>query len=148
MQLFTTPINSPLLIALTIVYALCAAITTFDTRIIQAKRHHYLAPDDAYVPEWTGLFAILLWATWLAIFLLNWWYAPLLFVIKFVLKVLPVLENIGAFLLLPVVGAKTASAVNVVAREQAKAAKGLKEMEKHWNQQAQNHSETHQDAKR
>jgi hypothetical protein len=128
MHLFHTPVSTPLLIALTIVYAICAAITTFDTRIIQAKKHGYLRESDAQVPSWTGLFGILLWATWVAIFLLSWWYALLLFVIKFVLKVLPVLENIGALLLTPLVGMKTASAVNIVAREQKKAAKELKNL--------------------
>lgn len=72
MQLFTTPISSPALISLTVIYAICAAITTFDIRIIQAKRTGFLSPNDAYVPEWTGFFGWLIWLTWLAIFLLNW----------------------------------------------------------------------------
>lgn len=128
MHLFHTAVSSPTLIILTIVYAICAAITTFDTRIIQAKKGGYLAENEAHVPVWTGFFGIIMWLTWVAIFLLNWWYALALFVIKFILKVVPVLENVGAVILLPVVGKETAAAVNVVGRQQKQAAKSLKAM--------------------
>ena len=128
MHLFNTPFGSPFFIVLTVIYFLCEAISTFDTRIIQAKRQGFLAADASYVPAWTGWFAILGWLTFLGLFLLNWKGAILLFVIKFVLKVLPVLENIGALLLLPVVGRETASSVNIIAREQKKAAAALKAM--------------------
>ena len=130
MELFNTPISSPILIALTVVYAVCAAITTFDTRIIQAKKNGFLGKDEAQVPEWTGLFGILMWLVWIGVFLLNWKYALIIFGVKFILKLLPVLENLGALLLRPVVGKETASAVNVMGREQNKAAHTLKKLEK------------------
>jgi hypothetical protein len=118
------------LIALTVIYFICACVTTFDTRIIQAKKNGYLKENEAHVPVWTGIFGILMWLCWVAIFLLNWWYAFLLFAIKFVLKVLPILENIGALLLLPVVGKETAAAVNTVSKQQKHAANKLKQMER------------------
>jgi hypothetical protein len=123
MQFFSTPINSPLLITLTVSYGICAAITTFNARIIQAKQVGYLTRKKAYVPAWTGLFAILLWVTWTAIFLLNWRYALAVFVIKLALKNLYALENIGAWLFWPILDKETASAVNiaVIAADEIKA---------------------------
>ena len=50
------PINSPILIGLTIAFAVTASITTFDVRLIQAKRAGDLPPDEPLLPTWTGLF--------------------------------------------------------------------------------------------
>ena len=137
MHFFSTPINAPLLLSLTVIYGICAAITTFDTRILQAKQVGYLARNKAYVPAWTGFFAILLWAAWTAIFLFNWWYALALFVIKFALKELSVLEHIGALLLWPIVDKDTASAVNIAVM----AADEIKAMNHQWQSEikAMNH---------
>ena len=126
MNLFNTPTNMPIIIVLAIVYFVCAAITTFDTRIIQAKKAGFLPENESQVPEWTGLFGIVMWLAFTALFVLNWWFALVLFALKFILKVIPVLENIGAFLLLPIVGRKTAESVNIVAKEQRKASVKLK----------------------
>ncbi|SRR5258706_6154030 len=112
MQLFGTPINAPLLIALAVVYGMCAAITAFNACITQARHAGYLANSKAYLPARTGLFAFLLWATWIAIFLLNWWYALALFVIMFALKELSVLKHVGAWLLRPMFDEDTAGAVD------------------------------------
>lgn len=128
MELFNTPITSGVLIGLTVIYFICESISTFDTRIIQAKKQGFLAPNEAYVPNWTGIFAILGWIVFPAIFLLNWKYAILLFVIKFILKVFPMLENIGALIMLPFVGNKTARAVNIVSKKQKKAGQKLKQL--------------------
>ncbi len=128
--MFNTPLSSPVYIGLLVVYFICESISTFDTRIIQAKKNGFLREDEAFVPQWTGIFAILGWLSFLGLILLNWKIAIAVFIIKFILKVAPVLENIGALLLLPVVGKETASAVNVMSREQNKAAKSLKAMSK------------------
>ncbi len=128
--LFNTPLSSPIYIGILVVYFICESISTFDTRIIQAKKNGFLRNDEAIVPEWTGLFAILGWLSFIALLLLNWKIAIAVFIIKFILKVVPVLEIIGALLLLPVVGKKTASAVNAMGKEQNKAAKSLKRIAK------------------
>lgn len=125
-QLFHTAINSPILITLIGIYFLSEAISTFDTRIIQAKKNGYLHNDAAQVPQWTGFFAIFAWLSLLALIILSWKFAILVYVVVFILKALPVMENIGAFLLLPIVGKDTAWSVNIVAKEQNKAAKALK----------------------
>jgi hypothetical protein len=101
MELFNTPPSSPLVIILTVAYFLVASITTFDIRMIQAKRQGVLPPDEPMPPAWVAVLYWLLWAIFIGLFFLNWKYALLLFVIKFVLKVLPVLETIGNILMRP-----------------------------------------------
>lgn len=131
-ELFTTPASTPLVTGLTVLYLLCTAISTFDTRIIQAKKAGFLHQDDAQIPEWTGLFGIIASLSILGIILLNWKFAIALIVVKFILKVLPILENIGAFLLTPLVGKEAAAKVNIIAQEQKKASKALQAMEAEW----------------
>jgi hypothetical protein len=92
---------TPLIVGLTIAYFLVASVTTFDLRLTQAKRQGTLPPDEASLPEWVGLFAWMQWAIFLALLYLNWKYALVLFAVKFVLKVLPVLEIVGNILMSP-----------------------------------------------
>ena len=94
---WTTP-----LIVLTVVYFLVASITTFDIRLIQAKRDGTLPPEEPDLPEWVGLFNFVLWGIWITLLIMDWKYAFAVFVVKFVLKVLPVLETIGNVLLVPI----------------------------------------------
>lgn len=100
-SLFATPINSPIVIILTILYFITSAITTFDIRMIQAKRDGRLPPNEPMLPSWTGLIAWLDWGIIIALLFLNWKYAIVVFIIKFILKVLPVLETIGNLLMSP-----------------------------------------------
>ncbi|PIP17636.1 MAG: hypothetical protein COX43_03255 [Parcubacteria group bacterium CG23_combo_of_CG06-09_8_20_14_all_35_9] len=99
--LFNTAINSPIIIILTVLYAITSSITTFDIRLIQAKRDGTLPPDEPMLPAWTGLFGWLGWGIAIALIFLNWKYAIFVFVIGFILKVLPVLETIGNILMSP-----------------------------------------------
>lgn len=92
---------SLLIIGLTVAYFFVASISTFDLRLIQAKRDGTLPPDEPDLPKWVVVFDWLMWAIWLALAYLNWKYALVLFVIKFILKVLPVLETIGNILMSP-----------------------------------------------
>lgn len=101
MELFNTSPSQPILIVLTIIYFIFESISTFDTRIIQGKKNGTLPPDEPEPPEWTGFFGILSWLIWPIIFFLNWKYALLIFAIKYVLKVPPVLETVGNFILRP-----------------------------------------------
>lgn len=99
--LLDTAINSPIVIALTAGFAVTSSITTFETRLIQAKRYGSLPPDEPMLPVWTGLIGWLQWGIALALIFLNWKYAILLFIVKFALKVLPVLEIIGNVMMSP-----------------------------------------------
>ena len=100
-DLFNTPIDSPLIIVLTIIFAFTSSITTFDKRLIQAQRDGRLSENEAMLPTWVGALVWFHWLVGLSIILLNWKYAIVVFVIKFILSVLPVLETIGNILMLP-----------------------------------------------
>lgn len=93
---FTTTI-----LILTIGYFLAASITTFDIRLIQAKKSGNLPPDEPMLPAWAGIFGWLEWGIFVWLLLLNWKYALVVLAIKFILKVLPVLETIGNILMRP-----------------------------------------------
>lgn len=100
-ELFNTTISSPIVIIATILYFITSAITTFDIRMTQAKRDGTLPPDEPMPPKWV---ALIFWIDWLLIatlILLNWKYAILVFIIRFILKVLPVLEIVGNILMSP-----------------------------------------------
>lgn len=94
---------------LTIAYFLVASITTFDIRLIQAKKSGTLPQDEPELPAWIGIFAWLEWGIFVWLLVLNWKYALVLLVIKFILKVLPVLETAGNVLMRPFRPAKVVS---------------------------------------
>lgn len=100
-QLLNTTISSPVVIIVTIFYFITSAITTFDIRLTQAKRDGTLPPDEPMPPKWVALVFWFDWALIIALILLNWKYAILVFIIRFILKVLPVLEIIGNMLMSP-----------------------------------------------
>jgi len=122
MELFNTSYNSSVYIALICIYFLSESISTFDTRIIQAKKGGYLRESDIAVPGWTAIFIFIGWVSLIAMILLNPIAAFVVFIVKYILKVMPVLENIGALLLTPFTGKNAFKAVNSVSRQQ-KAAK-------------------------
>lgn len=101
MILFNTSIYSPVLIVVTILFALTSSITTFEKRLIQAKRSGDLPADEPLLPTWTIIFYWLHFGVILALLLLNPRYAVLLFVVGFILAVLPVWEIIGNILMSP-----------------------------------------------
>lgn len=101
MNFFNTLTNSPTLIILTVMFAITSSITTFDKRLIQAKKAGILPPDEPMLPSWVGIISWLHWGVMLSTLLLNWKYAVVLFIIGFILAVLPVWETIGNILLSP-----------------------------------------------
>jgi hypothetical protein len=92
---------TPLIIGLTVAYFIVASITTFDIRVTQAKRDGTYPTGDPPLPSWIGVFAWIQWIIFGVLLYLNWKYALVLFAIKFVLKVLPVLETVGNILMSP-----------------------------------------------
>jgi hypothetical protein len=99
--LFDTPIDSPIIITLTVIFFITSSITTFDKRLIQAVKNGNIPPDEEMLPSWVGVIAWFHWAVGLSIMLLNWQFALIVFVSKFILSVLPVLETIGNVLMAP-----------------------------------------------
>jgi len=100
-SLFKSPLSSPALIILTILFFLTSSITVFDKRYIQAKRAGTLPPGEPELASWIALVWWVHSAVLLAIILLNWKYGIGLFILKFILSVLPVLEIIGNMLMRP-----------------------------------------------
>lgn len=88
-------------VVLTIAFIITSSITTFDKRLIQAKRDGTLPPDEPLLPSWTGLIGWIHWGLALALLIINWKYAIIIYIVLFVLAVLPVLEIIGNILMSP-----------------------------------------------
>ncbi len=101
MFLLNALINSPILIILTVIFALTSSITTFDKRLIQAKKVGTVSSDEPILPTWVGIISWAHWGVMLLILLVNWQYAIGLFIIGFILEVLPVWEIIGNILMSP-----------------------------------------------
>ncbi len=105
-EVIIEPLNSPTILWLTIAYLICESITTYSTRLIQFHTRDFhsgvaLDAQGRMLPDWVGFFVFLGWGLLISIVVLNWKYAIALFVIKFILKVIPVLENIGAAIMSP-----------------------------------------------
>jgi len=99
--LFATSITSPIIIALTVLLFITSSITVFDKRLIQFKRLGKVPRNELLLPNWIGAILFLHWMIFISLILLNWKYAIILFVIKYILSVLPVLETIGNVLISP-----------------------------------------------
>lgn len=99
--MFNVFLNSPILTVLTILFAVTSSITTFDKRLIQAKKAGTVPSNEPILPNWVGIISWAHWGIMLTIFLINWKYAIGLFIIGFILEVLPVWETIGNILMSP-----------------------------------------------
>ena len=100
-SILNIPLESLLVLGITITLFLTGSITTFDIRLNQAKKSGVLPPDERILPQWVALlywvhYGLLIW-----LFFLNWKFAVGLVIVLFVLKVLPVLETIGNILMTP-----------------------------------------------
>ena len=97
----STFFGNPAIIALTILYFILASITTFDIRLMQARKSGVLSSDEDLLPKWVAVFFWLEWGVFIILAVLNWKYAIALFILKFILKVLPVLETVGNLIMSP-----------------------------------------------
>ncbi len=100
-ELFRAPLESPLLLWLTVSFFFVASITTFTKRVDQAKKAGTYPPEDPEPPWWVGIFIYIEFAIKIALFVINWKYGILVYVVGFVLALLPVLETVGNILLAP-----------------------------------------------
>lgn len=94
-------LNSPLLLILTVIYFIISSITTFGIRITQAKKNGTWDNSEPDLPRWTDSFYVLETIILIIILILNWHLGIAVYVLKFILKVLPVLETIGNILMRP-----------------------------------------------
>ena len=95
------PIESPMVMAITITLFVTGSITTFDTRLTQAKRSGALPADHPDPPFWINLFYWIHYGLIVGLLFIDWKYAIVLVVILFFLQVLPVLETSGNVLMAP-----------------------------------------------
>ena len=94
-------LGSPQLYVTAIMLFFSSCITTFDMRLIQEKR---ASGEDTFVPHlpnWVGAFIWLDWGLIIALFVMSWKHAIAIVVIRFALKVSPLLEIVGAFIMEP-----------------------------------------------
>lgn len=100
------PFESTFLMLLTLAYGIVESVTIYDARLIQAKTKGHssgvaLEADGCSLPSWIGYAHIAGWVLLIAILVMNWAYGILLYAVLYVLKVVPVLERIGAVLMRP-----------------------------------------------
>jgi hypothetical protein len=95
------PTKNIALLILFVIYFLAASITTFDIRMTQAKRSGNLPQNEPMLPNWVSLFYWVMWGAWLVVLVIDWQVAITIFILKFVLKVVPILETIGNILMSP-----------------------------------------------
>lgn len=101
MELFNNPIDSPILIIITAIFIITSSITTFDKRLIQAKRVGNVPSNEPILPSWVALVYWVHYGIIVTMFILNWKFALGVVVIGFILEVLPVWEIIGNILMSP-----------------------------------------------
>ncbi len=103
-NILVSPLNSPLLLVVAIAYMLVESIRIYDARLIQGHTRDFKSgvfqrAEGRQLPFWVGYIHILGWALFIVMILLNWKFAIVFFVLLFILRVLPILENIGEFLM-------------------------------------------------
>ncbi len=103
-DILNAPLNSPLILALSVAYLIVASIRAYDVRLIQAKEKGFYSgvaqrAEGRSLPQWVTAIYWLGWIILLALLILNWPYALALYVALFVLRVLPVLERLGWLLM-------------------------------------------------
>lgn len=105
-NILNAPLNSKPLMLLSVVYAIVESIRIYDARLNQAKMKRLdsriaVEADGRILPRWVGIFHLGGWIIFIALLLLDWKYALVLYVFLFVLRVLPILERIGSIFMHP-----------------------------------------------
>lgn len=92
-------LESPLFLVLTTALFFFSSITTFDKRQTQAKNAGVLPSDHPDLPRWVGAAHIFDWILLIALFVVNWRAALVVWMGLLAFKILPVLETIGNLLM-------------------------------------------------
>lgn len=100
-EILNTYLSSGLLIGLSIALFISYSITTFDKRLIQAKRSGVRAHNHPELPEWTAVFHVADWVLLITMIVIDWKVGLVFWSLCFILKVLPVLETVGNILMAP-----------------------------------------------
>jgi len=102
--LFAPLADSPLLLIVAILYFFVESIRIYDARLIQGHTHDFqskvlLRAKGRQLPKWVGYVHFLGWVLFIIMLITNWKFAIVYFICLFVLRVFPILENIGEFLM-------------------------------------------------
>ena len=105
-DILRAPLNSPAILVLSTAYVLVWSERVYDTRLSQAiTRGRYsgvaVRAGGRSMPDWVGAIHLTVWIIFITLLILDWGWAILLYVVLFILRVLPVLEWIGEFLMTP-----------------------------------------------
>lgn len=105
-DIFRAPIDSTLILVLSVLYLLVQAIRIYDVRLIQIKKKGFESgvatrAEGRMLPKWVGLIHWAGWAIFIVLLILNWKYTIVLYVFIFALEVMPILENLGEFMMRP-----------------------------------------------
>lgn len=105
-DVLSAPAQSPAILLFSIAYAIVESILIYDARLIQIRTRGFrsgvaVAAQGRSLPQWVGYIHLAGWAMLVIIMLLNWRYAIALYAFLFILKMLPVLERIGAAIMRP-----------------------------------------------
>jgi hypothetical protein len=105
-DIVTAPVESPLILALSVAYTIVESIRIYDARLIQVKTRRFYSgvgvkAKGRLLPNWVGYIHFVGWLLFIVILILNWMYAVAFYAFLFLLRVLPVLERIGALIMHP-----------------------------------------------
>lgn len=101
MDILNIFINPPISITLVIIFIITSSVTTFDKRMIQAKKAGTIPTDESLPPSWVAGVYWIHYGLMVIILVLNWKYAIGLFIIGFIFEVLPVWETLGNIIMRP-----------------------------------------------
>ena len=105
-EIIRAPLDSSLILGLSVMYALVVSVRTYHARLIKAKRRGSFVgvasgAEGRGLPTWINAMH---WTGWLlfgALLVLHWKYALALYAFLFLLRALPVLEGIGFIIMRP-----------------------------------------------
>jgi len=105
-DIIRAPRESPLIMVLSVLYVIVSAIRTYDARLIQAKQRGFYSgvaarAEGHTLPQWVNFIHWAAWVIFIVLLLLNWKYALALYALLFILRMLPVLENLGSLMMRP-----------------------------------------------
>ncbi len=94
-----SPTNTAAFRILLIAYGVTSSIVIYDIRLDQERRFN--GRDAGSLPGWTIVFHWIAYACAIALIFISWRAFITIFVVRFILKLLPVLETIGGLLMIP-----------------------------------------------
>ena len=86
---------------ITVLYFIISSVTTLDIRLIQARKAGIISQFEDQLPKWVAFLYWFEWGLFIYLAYSDWKFAAFVFALKFILKVLPVLEILGNILMRP-----------------------------------------------